>query len=147
MSSRRKKKKLNRQQRKQSTTKRLRRRVQQRFPDHQIVSEDTNDGVKMSEVIEAFAQPYLRLAETKEEYSKVIALALVAWNAALFPDKGIDGMLQAIPASVRQDGRELIEAMIKRKHAHFTDYKRMVVDYEVTAARTGYHLSVMSTQT
>ena len=80
---------------------------------------------------------------------KLLTLALVAWNAALFSGSKrsdfIESMAQAVPADARQDMRTIIEEMIQRKEAHFASHKRMIVDYQITMTPSGPNLAVIST--
>jgi hypothetical protein len=45
-----------------------------------------SSGEKMSEVLEEFIEPYVESATTPEAYDKLIALAIIAWNAALLEE-------------------------------------------------------------
>jgi hypothetical protein len=54
---------------------------------------------KMSEVLTSFVEPYLEFADTREEFDKLIALAVGAWNATLLPEGARKGMVN-IPHTV-----------------------------------------------
>jgi len=114
-----------------------------------VISGPTSDGVKMSEVLEDFVEPYEQFAETKEAYRKLLTTALVAWNVMLFPEKDrsskLDELLTTLPENVREDGRQIIEELMVRKERFFSQHKRMIVDYEVADIGSKRQLSVMST--
>ena len=146
-SSRDKRRKRRRQKRDSAAT--LKKRVQQQFPDQKIVVGETCDGVKMSEVLKAFAAPYREFADTEEALQRLLATAVVAWNTTLFPVQErkthIEEVLEALPKEVRADGRAIINEMMERKEKYFSEYKRMIIDYEVTDTGKDYQLTVIST--
>jgi hypothetical protein len=79
----------------------------------------------------------------------LLATAVVAWNAALCSAKErktyVDKILEALPEEARADGRAAISELVERKERHFSEYKRMIIDYEVTDRGKDYHLMVVST--
>jgi hypothetical protein len=106
---------------------------------------------KMSEVIESFVEPYAEFANTYEEYSKLIGLAVVAWNAALLPKRKQRAKIRknvgalSLPDSDTQDLVKIVEMMMKRKRRYFSDNTRAIIEYHVSETRDGFHLSVAST--
>ena len=128
---------------------RLKRRIQQQLPDKKIIVDGAYDGVKMSDVLKAFVAPFRHLAETDEALRKLIAIATTAWNIALFPaqerEARTEEILEAFPQDARADARAIIGDLIERKEEHFSQYKRMIIDYEVTDIGQNYHLTVIST--
>jgi len=126
----------------------LKKRFAKRFPDSEVISGPTSDGVKMSEVLERFVDPYEQYAETEEAYRKLLTTALVAWNVMLYPEKHrsyrLDELLTTLPENVREEGRQVIQELMVRKERFFSQYKRMIVDYEVADIGSKKHLSVMS---
>ena len=105
------KRRQKRRQRKQKAAKTLRQRVRRQFRNQKVAIMDAQDGVKMSEVLEEFIAPYQQVANSEEQYSKLLAMAVTAWNVALFPAQKrkahIEEMLEAVPEEVRTDGREI----------------------------------------
>ncbi len=108
--------------------------------------------VKMSEVLTAFVEPYLESANTEENYRKLLMLAIVAWNAALLPEEDqqdiVDKAVEAIPAAswaMRAYMKAFMSELIERKKTYFSEYTRMIIDFELTDMGAGYHLSVAST--
>jgi hypothetical protein len=75
--------------------------------------------------------------------------AVIAWNTALFSaeerEAHLEKMLEAFPEEVRADGRAIISELIERKERYFSEYRRMIIDYEVTDTGEDYHLIVIST--
>ena len=128
---------------------RLKRRVRQQFPNKKVTVDETYDGVKMSEVLKEFVAPFRNLAETEEAFLKLMATAVTAWNIALFPAKERDAhmheVLEAFPQDIRADARMIIGELMEWKEEHFSQYKRMIIDYEVTDTGKDYHLIVVST--
>ena len=127
----------------------LQARVQEQFPDHPVTQHETRDGVKMSEVLKEFAEPYLHIAETTEEYRKMLAIATVAWNTTLFPEEkrasAVDEVLRGMPRGLRRDAKEIIQELMERKERLFPQYRRMIMDFEVTDSDDDWHVTVIST--
>ena len=141
--------KIKRRRRKRDTAANLRQRVQQLFPDQEVVVEGARDGVKMSQVLEEFIAPYREFADTEEAFRKLLVTAIIAWNTALFSaeerEAHLEKMLEAFPEQVRADGRAIINELMERKERYFSEYRRMIIDYEVTDTGEDYHLIVIST--
>jgi hypothetical protein len=104
----------------------------------------------MSEVIIDFIEPYLEYADTYESHKKLITLALVAWNAALLPKDEQKAMLEEVVGSLKLSTSDtegminIIEEMIERMNTYFADYTRTILDYQLSYAEEGFHLSVAS---
>ena len=125
----------------------LQRKVAQSMGD-KVTFTGVTGGIKMSEVMEAFIEPYLDLANTEENLRKLVTLAGLAWNTALFPEeqraKMLDDGLATLPPEARAGLKAFVEEMIKRKDQHFSEIKRAVVDFEVRTTKEGFYLSVAS---
>ena len=108
--------------------------------------------VSMSDVLLDFIEPFRGLADTNEAMHRLITIALIAWNGALKPEDErqafIQEMMGAMPADdeLREDFVEIVHALIERKQKHFSEYNRMIIDYELTDRGKDYHLSVVSLQ-
>jgi len=124
-------------------------RIKEKFPDQKVIVGPTSDGIKMSDVLEDFVEPYRQFAETKEAYWKLLSIAIIAWNATLIPEKDrlsrLDELLVALPEDAREDGRQIIEELMVRKEKLFSQYRRMIIDFELANTAGQWHLSVMST--
>lgn len=109
--------------------------------------------VKMSEVLADFVEPYMDSVDTEEAYRKLLTLAVMAWNASFLPEEEqqemIDRVLEAgIPAGddeLRAGLKGIVNMLIARKRAYFSEYTRWIIDFEVTDTGKGYHLTVAST--
>jgi len=119
------------------------------FPPGALIVAPPAGERKMSEVLLEFVEPYSEEWRTAEEVKKLLSVALVAWNAALYSgskrEQLIQQILEVVPPEVRSEMRAIIEKMIQRKVSHFASNRRMIVDYKVTMTREGPHLSVVST--
>jgi hypothetical protein len=114
----------------------------------QVAFTGITGGIKMSEVIESFIDPYLDSMDTEDSLRNLLALAGMAWNTALFPKEqraaALDDALAAIPPEIRADARAFVEEMIKRKDQHFSEIRRAVIDFEVHTTKDGFYLNVAS---
>jgi hypothetical protein len=130
----------------------LRRRLKRTSPvPTQFVVEPKGE-IRMSEVLEAFVEPFLEMAETEEAFHRLLTVASAAWNISLVP-KGeqktlVDKMVDSQSEASRRDKRELrsiLYDLIERKRAMFPDIQRAIVDYHLEDTGDGFHLSVAST--
>jgi len=119
---------------------------------HKVVIEPK--GVtKMSEVLEAFIEPYIHVADTDDAYRKLLSLAVLAWNVSLLPqeqqEQMIEDMIEAsMPSATRREKRdfgETVAEFIERKRTYFAEHRRMILDFELTDTGKTYHLSVVAT--
>lgn len=115
---------------------------------NQVAFTGITGGIKMSEVIQSFIEPYLRYADTEENLRKLLGLASMAWNVALFPKeqrpKALDDAFASFEPEMRAGLEALVEEMIKRKDQHFSEIRRAVIDFEVQMNKGGFYLSVAS---
>jgi hypothetical protein len=132
---------------------RLRRKLEQgSLGDLKFVVEPKGQ-VKMSDVLERFAEPYLEFVDTTEQHRKLFTLAALAWNASFLPPgeqaKMIDEVLGAgFPADageLKAGLKEIVGALIARKQALFSGYTRKIINFELTDAGNSFHLTVAST--
>ena len=108
---------------------------------------------KMSEVLEEFIEPYREVDETLKETIRLLTLATLAWNMALFAPEQQQEMMDQVLTDELVEGdqelkaeiQELIKELIRRKNRYFSQYKRMIVDFELKDQGNGYYLSVAST--
>ena len=136
-------------QRKPDSYEALKQRARRKFSGEKMTIVDgAVDGVKMSEVLGEFIEPYYELAKTEEHLWKLMALATAAWNIALYPPKDrlslLEKALQAIPEEAREDGRASVMELVLRKEMFFSNYRRLIVDFALTDTGEGYNLSVAS---
>ena len=109
--------------------------------------------VKMSEVLTDFIEPYLEFANTEEDHRKLLMLAIVAWNTSMLSeeeqqdmvDMVFDEVMSKATEEVKTDLREIMSMLIARKKTYFSEYTRMILDFELTDMGGNYHLSVAST--
>ena len=138
-----------RRDRRRALRRTLTQRVKRNFPDQKVIVGPTSDGIKMSDVLEEFVEPYRQFAETEDAYRKLLMLAIVAWNVTLFAEKdrlsSLDELLATLPEEAREDGREIIRELMARKQRFFSQHRRMIIDFELTGTAEDWHLSVMST--
>jgi hypothetical protein len=144
MSSRKKKRRSERKRRQPG-----RQGITAGLPEGSMVIHDAPGQAKMSEVLIDFIEPYSGEWKTLEDLKKLVGMATLAWNVALFPDSQRDEefrmLLEKMPPDARPPVREILEQMIRRKLALFANYKRAILKYEVTMRPTGPYIQVMST--
>jgi hypothetical protein len=115
---------------------------------------DTNNPVKMSEVILDFAKPLLDLARDFDEQEKAVKLAILAWNLSLLPGKELQKGLDKIRSSAHFEGRSepdpletVVLQLIERKQDLFPTIDRRIMDHDVVETPHGLHLNVVSNVT
>ena len=114
-----------------------------------VVFTPSKDGVKMSEVLEAFIQPYLEAAPTQEDVRKLMTIASMAWNISLLPEErragAIEQALSDMSLQAREKVRFLLDYFIQRKEQNFAEFRRAVLGFEVRETKDGFYLVVAST--
>ena len=122
------------------------------FRDQELVIAQSGE-VKMSAVLADFVEPYVDYAETEEGFRKLLTLAIMAWNASFLPedkqqdmiesvlDAGIPGYEDELKAGLKG----IVNTLIARKKAHFSEYTRKIIDFELTDLGEDYHVTVVST--
>lgn len=109
--------------------------------------------VKMSDVLQAFVEPYLYFIDDWSEQEKLFHLAVIAWNLSLMPENErpamIDGFMKvALKGNdplLQQDARKIIDELIARKQELFDEHKRFIFDLDLQDAGEKFHISVAST--
>jgi hypothetical protein len=107
----------------------------------------------MSAVLTDFVEPYVDCAETEEGFRKLLTLAVIAWNASFLPEDKQQDMIESVLDAGIPEGedelkaglKEIVSMLIARKKAHFSEYTRDIIDFEVTDLGENYHVSVAST--
>ncbi len=98
-------------------------------------SNKTKSKENMSEVLKRFAEPYMSGIETKEMYNGFMATVVFAWNMSFYEEDAIEYAIQKaveeIPKELRDEGKEFITELMKRKEKYFSHYKRMISGYEI----------------
>jgi len=105
---------------------------------------------KMSEVILRFAEPF------KDDDGLVpramLEIAIIMWNASFMPmemqKKAVEDIVNVFPRDDREARREMLltaHMLLERKKQHFSDNKRMIIDYHITESAHSIHLDVVST--
>ncbi len=105
---------------------------------------------KMSEVILRFAEPL------KDDYGIVsramIEIAIIIWNASFMPKdmqrKAVEDIVNVLPRDDREARREMlltVNMLLERKKQYFSNNKRLIMDYHITASAHSINLDVVST--
>jgi hypothetical protein len=128
----------------------LEQRTIERFGSDQIKTVGNTPGQeKMSKVLGNFIAPYTDLAQDLAAYERLVALAVVAWNAAIREGSERAQLLQAVLKTIGAEDQEdfltFIDELIQRKERHFAQNRRSIIDCEVTEAEHGYYIAVVST--
>ena len=110
---------------------------------------DAPDGVKMSDMLEAFVEPYRNDIDSKESYAGLLRIGMVAWNAALIPpaerEAGLGALLATLPDTFRAEATAMITELVARKDREFSQCRRAIVDFVLEDNGEEWHLSVAST--
>lgn len=161
------KKKSQRMKQQRHSEKRRRRRLrrqkrkQRAFPDLPLEEDilgtkllmEPPGEVKMSEVLEAFVEPFLEFAETTEAMRRLFAVAMLAWNVSFFSEEERQEMIEefietAISSPTpeeREDIQEIVAVLLKRKKELFPEYNRKIISFELVDTGEEYRLLVAST--
>ena len=106
---------------------------------------------KMSEVLDRFVEPYMKLATTEAGVRNIYSYGVAAWNASFFSvDKQketIERILRASSDPRRGANRRAISAPghdLSAKKAYFATNGRVILDYVLTETSDGFDLSVIA---
>jgi hypothetical protein len=124
-------------------------RASQHFQNTQVMVNPAGTE-KMSEVILRFAEPF------KDEYGMVpkamLEIAIILWNASFMPSdmqsKAVEDLVNVFPRDDSGARREMLRTahmLLERKKQHFSDNKRMIMDYHITESAHSIHVDVVST--
>lgn len=120
-------------------------RQQDGLRDLDIVKNPANES-KMSEVLREFMFPHMCFVQDAPSFKRLVSTATLAWNAALLPADERSAMLEELSqdfdSKTREDFCEAMGELIERKLHHFAQYRRTIVDVQVTDTEGGYHLAV-----
>ena len=109
-----------------------------------------NVGKKLSAVLLDFVSPFQEKDMTDEAYRKLMALAVIAWNATILPEvegkKLVETSVQSIVDSAGEEWRSgaefAIAMLIEHKKRKYADDQRFIVEYRLAETENGYHLAV-----
>jgi hypothetical protein len=126
------------------------RMVEMGLPEPKKMTVTPHGKKKMSEVILDFMAPYLPAAQSEERYRALLSVAVVAWNASLFPPlerrRMLDSVIDKAMPKGGEDTKLVIEELVQRKERYFSDNQRMILSYDLTMTEEGTHLSVASSR-
>ena len=120
-------------------------------PGLRVKVKPPEDGVRMSEVLAAYAQPLLEGAQTEEDYKLYLTIASYVWNAALLPPEEQeplrDRFARRFSMSADDEVRmlNLFEMMRQRKQALFGEVRRAIVNFDLQRTAKGFGVNVAST--
>ena len=118
------------------------------FHDIAMTVDDPIDGMKMSEVLLVFLEPYTKGMEGEKQWNAALRLGVIAWNAALLPPhafkEGLDNTLTTFPDAEGEKIVALLKQMVLRKLSFFAHDKRFIVEYHYSERKDGPFLSVVS---
>lgn len=112
----------------------------------------SNKDFRMSKVIENFVKPYLHLTSNFTETEKLFTLAMIAWNASLYPQSERADIIDILfseeiigdDPNIQDELTDIITILIDRKLTFFVDYQRLIIDFQLTKIGDSYNLSVTS---
>jgi hypothetical protein len=98
-----------------------------------------------------YAEPLTHVAAGGDAQKRAVQMAIICWNAAMLPgNRGLETIapaLREIANGERRLERELFaifEIMRMRKHAHFRDDHRFIVDFSLDEGPDGWRLRLAS---
>ena len=106
---------------------------------------------KIAEMLQEILVPYQVDAKNFSDYRKLVTLAIVAWNIAHFPmDQMLSSLglyldgLTRITAQQREEFREIILDLIRRKIKLYPDAQRTILNFEITETQKSFQLAIAS---
>lgn len=103
-----------------------------------------NTGVKYSQLLEQFLEPFVKDFEDVEFYEDIFEFAIDAWNSAniklILPIEESNAMLNALDSN--EIDIDLLNRMINYKISHFKKYTNFIVDYDLKETEEDPILSI-----
>jgi hypothetical protein len=107
---------------------------------------------KLSQAITTLISPYKDMGSTYQSFSTLIAIACMAWNAALIDEPERGEMVKQVVGVFKDktDAKGLLEfsqfsyELIERKLLLFPDDRRFVYKFDVTETKDNFFVSVLS---
>ena len=89
----------------------LQRRVERNFGRERKVAtlQGASGGVRMSEVLKSFVEPYMRFTTDLESVKRGHMTALIGWNMALFPKAERQRHLDQLTANLKLDAQSIAD--------------------------------------
>jgi len=120
----------------------------------EMIMDASNDLERISEVIQDFAEPLLLLREDDKFTKKAISVAIMIWNISLLPKEKQEEALQEITSGFSKSDdpdyltrmMSIFDILIERKKNYFTNYKKLIVDYQISGAGNNLRINVVSTK-
>ncbi|MGD1859098.1 MAG: hypothetical protein ACFB0E_03900 [Leptolyngbyaceae cyanobacterium] len=117
------------------------------------IVQNPKGAVKMSEVLEEFAEPYVEEIDDFLEHKSFLELAAIAWNLAIMPEEQRQAAREEMHNKFGRRGSQdslkaldpLLDELIERKLQLFPDNQRLIMDLQFEDSGDQYHLSVAST--
>jgi len=136
-----------RQEKKRKRQERLKRKQAQRPFGAPTATAEWDGLEKMSDVLEAFVEPYMEMATDERGYRNLLNLGMAAWNAALLLEETRIATLDDLFRKHEVSGasRALMQELIDRKKAYFSTNRRSIIGFVLTDTGDGYYLNVVST--
>ena len=92
-----------------------------------------NQGVKYSQLLEKFLEPFVKDFEDVEFYEDIFEFAINAWNSAnmklILPKEDSDEVFDTLQGD--EINLALLNRMIDYKISHFKNYTNFIVDYDL----------------
>ena len=104
---------------------------------------------RISEMLQEVIAPFKHETTNFSDYRKLITLGVLAWNIANSPmEEMLDSLnrfLNSFPllqATAREDIRETILELVRRKIKLFPDIQRAITNFEITESKKEFQITV-----
>jgi len=123
-------------------------RIPEAFRGRPVTVDEPVGGVKMSEVLIKYLEPYTEGLEGEEQWNQLLRFGIIAWNAALLPPndlkESLPRIIEALPVAERTQLVGLLDQMVQRKQRFYAHDTRFILDFDFTMRKDGPFLSVVS---
>ena len=128
--------KLRRRQHRKDKKSRPARQAQPALSPDFLLIETPPGKVKMSEALLELLDFEWQQCEDDASLRKLLTIGVAAWNAALVQGlrrtELVEKLAQGLPSAVRQDFRDFVDALIRRKEQLFSANRRPILDFQLT---------------
>jgi hypothetical protein len=133
------------------STQQLKRRLahDERFQNLTLINNNQSE-IKVSALLLDFLHEHQPHATTRQAFDHMVKTGIFAWNLAIVADEAeqqaeIDKHAAKVGTETGDVFRTVVNELIARKQQHFAQFRRLIVEYEITETAKGFDLSVVST--
>lgn len=119
-----------------SSKEKIKARLEKQFNGDVTLSDKSQKGKKISEIVLEMLQPFIDEAHSHNEEKEIIDLGIIAWNLGVIHTylgkEEMEQALKEIKSEVPEFLKEIILILVELKTLYYDQYDKLILDYEYT---------------